>query len=100
MRYDVFSYSLAVSLTTNDQRHPVAGTGKRTNYGPWRDAAGRSSGVSSNSHVLQHQYMSEGKKGKHLRRKVRRMERGMWRAEVAEELSAILYDDDAYEDCF
>lgn len=66
---------------------PVPGTGRRR-YHSRKDRAGRPNGVISSSRILPHQYADEGDKGPTLRRKLRRAENRMWRAETAFDLDA------------
>lgn len=86
------SYSRVVAreYACSEKGIPVPGTG---NY---RWHSGKNSGkagVIANSHVVSHRYADEGEKGPSLRREIKRKERIMVEAEIAQGFSDWLYGD-------
>lgn len=69
---------------------PVPGTGRMA--APSGKNSGKT-GVIGNSHVVSHRYMDEGEKGPSLRREIKRKERIMVEAEIAQGFSDWLYGD-------
>ena len=68
------------------RRTPVPGTGKRR-YHSRENRAGRPNGVISSSRALPHRCADEGDSGPAFRRKLRRVENRMWRAEAATDVT-------------
>lgn len=80
-----------------DNGIPIPGTGKSSNLGHYRDGAGRSSGVISNSRVLPYRFKEEGNYGPTYRREIRRAERVQWLSEYYAECTCELDEMMSYD---
>lgn len=85
-----YSRLVAREYARSEKGIPVPGTG---NYHGHSGKNSGKTGVIANSHVVSHRYADEGEKGPCLRREIKRKERIMVKAEIAQGFSDWLYGD-------